>query len=135
MFPNFCAQGCNPFAGDFSCKTTLGETPTSYVYLFEMPGLKADDIEVLIQGQYLIVCGKRTPSALESNLDILSSDRFYGPFQRTVVIPSQVNEEAIKAKLENGILEIELLKKGENGAPFKKIQVQSCHKNNPSKNN
>lgn len=137
MFQNYCAQGYTPFAGEISCKATLGETPTSYVYLFEMPGLKADDIEVLIQGQYLVVCGKRTPSSVENHLEILSSERYFGPFQRTVIIPSEVNQEQIKAKLECGILEVELHKKGETTSPFKKIQVQgqNCHKNNTSKNN
>lgn len=109
--------GCASFV-----RVTLGETQTSYVYLFEVPGAKADTIEVMLQGQCLLIKGNCTPLN-EKGFELMQTERLCGPFQRSVMLPSLIDPDKISAKLEDGILEVTLPKRMQTQAPFKKITI------------
>lgn len=101
----------------------LGETQTSYVFSFELPGVKADEIEIIIQEQTLVVRGSYNPTVKDKAVEIVASERRAGPFQRVVAIPAAVDEENVTATLEDGVLEIELLKKNVSSKSIKKIEI------------
>lgn len=139
MYENWNTQGYGCYPHVASPLATLGETTTSYVFFFEIPGVKAEDIEVIVQGQYLSVRGKLNPAICDKEIELVQSERAFGPFQRTVAIPAPIDQEDVKAKLEDGILEIVLTKKTETNTPFKKVQVNKGsskgHSSPSSKNN
>ncbi len=101
----------------------LGETATTYVFYFELPGIKAEEVEVMIQGQYLCIRGQYTPAYQDKGVTLVQSERLFGPFERTVTIPAPVDQDSVKAKLEDGILEIVLSKKEDTNPSFKKVDV------------
>ncbi|MFW6414999.1 MAG: Hsp20/alpha crystallin family protein, partial [Thermodesulfobacteriota bacterium] len=51
-------------------------------------------------------------------------ERSYGQFYRTIPLSTQVEEENVKAKMNNGILQITLPKK-EPASGTKKIEIES----------
>lgn len=67
----------------------------------EMPGVKQSDLEITVEGRTLKVSGK---------------SRHGKEFSYTYALKSAVDESAINAKLQDGLLEIQLPKKSETKA-------------------
>lgn len=52
------------------------------------------------------------------------NERKIGPFQRTFTLPVDADMKALKAKLEDGLLRIDLPKRDMSGEPKVKFQVE-----------
>jgi HSP20 family protein len=92
----------------------------------ELPGLEAEDIEVSITGDTLVLTGekKRETEKKEKNYHI--SERAYGSFQRAFALPEGVDRDKIAANLAKGVLTITLPKTAEAQKPTKKIEVKAA---------
>lgn len=91
----------------------------------EIPGLKAEDIDVSVaEGDQLVIAGLRKPCAPESGT-WLRQECGYGRFTRTVTLPSDVDAEGVEANYEAGILTI-TLPKMEQAKP-KRIAVKASN--------
>jgi HSP20 family protein len=98
------------------------ETEGDLVVRAELPGMKREDIDIEITSESLTIRGERTfdEAAKDSYLRV---ERPYGPFQRSFSIGVPVDAGKIKAKYQDGILEI-TIPKAETVKP-KKIPVTS----------
>lgn len=80
----------------------------------DLPGMRKEDIQVLLKNGLLTVSGERKMQSEERKDEkgkkIYSQERFSGSFQRTFKLPVPVLEETMKAKYENGILTVEAAK-------------------------
>ena len=54
----------------------------------------------------------------------LLEERHTGPWQRTFTLPHNIDMQALKAKLEGGLLRIDIPTKDEGGAPGTKVQIE-----------
>ena len=89
----------------------------------ELPGVEQDDIDLSITGETLTIKGVKKGSAQESeDIRYQRRERWTGEFNRTVVLPEQVQAEAVDARLTNGVLTVRL-PKAETARP-RRIQVQ-----------
>jgi HSP20 family protein len=52
------------------------------------------------------------------------NERKVGPFQRTFTVPVDADMKALKAKLENGLLRIDLPKRDMSGEPKVKVEIE-----------
>ncbi len=75
-----------------------------YRLLFEVPGVKREDIELNLEKGFLTVFGEK--KRVEENAE--SSTRVYSSFKESFRLPKDIDEEDVKAKLEEGILEVTL---------------------------
>jgi HSP20 family protein len=78
----------------------------SYVIKADLPGVKAKDIHVMVEGDRLIIQGERKMDRETKKRDFRRREVFYGAFQRSVPIPRGLREDEIKAKYHDGVLEI-----------------------------
>lgn len=86
-------------------RTDIRETDDSYLLDIEMPGFSKDDLKVSLEDGYLTVSGERK-STEESNKKTdkyLRKERSES-FQRSYYVGTDISEENIRAKYENGIL-------------------------------
>jgi len=78
----------------------------------ELPGVKAEDLDISIEGDTLTLQGKRERKEVEKasyhRREITS-----GSFRRAITLPTKVDVNGIKAKLHEGILTITLAKAAE----------------------
>jgi HSP20 family protein len=87
----------------------LLESPEDIRLWIEIPGIDPSSIDLTVTGPMLTVKGERhapEPAAGRSHL----SERSFGPFHRTVPLPSEVDVNAVHAESRNGVLEIRLPK-------------------------
>ena len=75
----------------------------------ELPGISQDDLEVMLEGDRLTVKAEKKDEVSEDATHH-TRERYYGRYQRTTVLPHQVDGDRIKATFENGVLELRLPK-------------------------
>lgn len=85
------------------------ETKEEMVYELDLPGCLKSDFQVQVRDNALVVKGQRTRLA-DGSTNYLQRERGFGEFERTFVIPANVDQGRIKAKFENGVLRLTLPK-------------------------
>ena len=93
-----------------SFKTDIKETPDGYIVHAELPGVKKEDISIDYNNNYLTISATRNNEVEEKKDSYIRRERSYGSVSRGFYI-SNVNKDLIKAKFDNGVLNIELPKK------------------------
>ena len=89
------------------------ETKESIVVRTELPGMKREDIKVSVHGDQLTISGERRHEAEQKERTFHRIERAYGKFQRTLVLPADVNGSRARASYKNGVLELTLPKSEE----------------------
>ncbi len=98
------------------------ETQDGILLQVELPGVKQEDIQVSIEGGTLTLKGERKREAEVKEDQCHRIERSYGRFERTVLLPSVVDANRVRATYRDGVLEIQLPKKEE--AKPKEIKVE-----------
>jgi len=75
------------------------------VIRLELPGVKPSDINVTFAGGMLTISGERR-SDLPDSTTFYARERYYGPFERSMIVPDGIDETMITASFEDGIAEI-----------------------------
>ena len=88
----------------------------------ELPGLGLEDLEIFVTGQnQLTIKGERKPAAPDNAMQH-RLERPFGQFVRTLTLPFPVDDSAVDARLENGVLTLRLPK--HEAAKPRKIKVK-----------
>ncbi|XP_031094048.1 18.8 kDa class II heat shock protein [Ipomoea triloba] len=86
------------------------EYPNSYVFIVDMPGVKAAEIKVQVEDDnVLVVSGERKRKREKDEKDgvkYLRMERRVGKFMRKFVLPENANVEAINAVYKDGVLQV-----------------------------
>jgi HSP20 family protein len=89
----------------------------------ELPGVALKDLEIYVTGgNQLIIKGERK-QPVPGKGTWHRQERSFGAFTRTLSLPFAVNSEKVEAKLDNGILQIDLAK--HESAKPRKIAVKA----------
>ncbi len=74
----------------------------------ELPGVKADDIELTIHGDTMTLKGSKKFEEKGRDGGYQYTERRYGEFLRTFSLPTPVDESKVKADFKEGVLEIHM---------------------------
>lgn len=99
----------------------LYEDKDNVVVRAELPGMKKEDIDVSLHDGCLSISGERKGEEKRQDAEVYRAERFFGRFQRTVTLPTQVANDKVKAQYKDGVLTI-TLPKAEEAKP-KQIDV------------
>jgi HSP20 family protein len=72
--------------------------------------MKKDEIEVSFKDKRLTISGERKKEEKEEKKDYIRQERYHGRFVRSYTLPSEVQEEDIKASFHNGVLTVKVPK-------------------------
>jgi HSP20 family protein len=101
----------------------ISERKDAYVVTVEVPGVKADDLDITLEDGLLTIRGERRFTQETSEQQFHRVERRYGSFRRSITLPSQVQADHIEASFEDGVLEV-VVPKAEEAKP-KKISVRA----------
>ncbi len=71
-----------------------------------LPGVTLEDVDITLEGTTLTISGER--KAATEGVEYYLNELPYGEFRRSVVVPEGVDADSIKARLDNGVLELVL---------------------------
>ncbi|MBW3540392.1 MAG: Hsp20/alpha crystallin family protein [Planctomycetes bacterium] len=92
-----------------------------HVYVeVDLPGMTADDVDLTVEDGKLWIRGQR--KAPEYQQQCWHDERWFGPFERAIVLADTIDAGAVTASLHDGVLYITLGKKPE--AKPQKVAVQ-----------
>ena len=75
----------------------------------ELPGVALSDIEITVADNTLTISGSRTLSNLD-DANALRQERGDFVFERSLALPTQVEVDAVEARMNNGVLRVTLPK-------------------------
>jgi len=90
----------------------LIEEPDRFVLEMDLPGVRREDLQVELEGSRLTVSGRRAFVRESAGPRFRRRERFSGSFRRSVELPETCDRERIGAVLEEGVLRVEVPKKG-----------------------
>jgi HSP20 family protein len=100
----------------------ISETKDAYLVTVELPGVKADEVEITFQDGLLTIQGERHFAHDSAEEKMHRTERVYGAFRRSITLPSHVEADKIEASAQDGVLQIMVPKAPEVQA--KRIQVR-----------
>ena len=129
-----------PFLEDFLRPTSRGngshgllrapeadvlETEKDILVMMDVPGSAPNEIELVLENNVLTVSGERRPQwgNDEQRPSFHLTERRYGRFSRSFVLPRDVDQDQIRATFENGVLTVTIPKSEK--ARRRRIEIQS----------
>jgi HSP20 family molecular chaperone IbpA len=87
--------------------TDIREDEKEYDVWIDMPGVAKENLQVELKDNYLVVTAKVQREESENkNERYLRQERFAGTVRRSFYVGDKVEQDQIKAKLENGTLHL-----------------------------
>ena len=103
------ANNCNV---SHMMKTDIKETKGNYQLEIELPEVKKEDVKVTLENGYLKVSATLNHEENEEE-NYIYRERSYGEYSRSYYVGDTVKLEDIGAKLDNGVLTINIKKRSE----------------------
>ena len=82
------------------------QTNDDVVVKASLPGLKADDVDITITGETLTLRGEFKQENEQKESSYHMREQRFGSFERSILLPTDVEANKAKADFENGILTI-----------------------------
>ena len=94
----------------FRPSVNILENETSFKILIALPGFQREDLSITIEDEVLTIASEKTWEQGEKDRWTLKEFKL-GTFKRSFVLPTSIDANQIEAKVENGLLEVNLAKK------------------------
>ena len=107
-FASPAATGENPVA--WIPTVDIHEEPEKFVVRADLPGVDTKDISITAENRVLTLRGQRTFERSENQKGFERLERVEGSFLRRFTLPDNVQDDQIKARHINGVLEVTIPK-------------------------
>lgn len=99
--------------GPYQPEVDVFDAEGRHVILVDLPGVAKDAVKVRLEGARLVIEGERKPPRVKGALR--THERGHGPFRREFLLPTDVQADGVVAKLEEGVLRVEVPRSGGDG--------------------
>ena len=123
QWPSFGSMDTSIVASDWTPAVDIKEEEKRFVITADLPGVDPNDVEVTMENGMLSIRGERKEEKKEEKDGYRRVERFSGSFYRRFMLPDTADSEKIKARANNGVLEIEIAKSKEKQSKKVKIEV------------
>jgi len=72
----------------------------------DVPGIKPEEVKIEVEDDILTVTGQHEEHKEEKGKHFLRRERRYGSFSRSLALPAGVDAKKIKAKTQDGVVEV-----------------------------
>jgi HSP20 family protein len=113
-----------PLRGSWVPAINILERQDAMVITADLPGLKAEDVEVTVEEGTLSIRGERKLEEASEGETYHRVERLYGVFERTFTLPNSVDVDKIEARFSDGEMVLTLPKREESKPRSVKIKVE-----------
>ena len=107
----------------FAPSADAAATGEAYEINVELPGVKADDIDVTVDDDTLTVRGEKRFEREEKGKTYFFSERAWGAFHRSFRLPPDAKADAVSADFKDGVLAIRIPKAGPAKDRVRKVPI------------
>jgi len=123
LFDSFFSGLDRPFAGYKAWPAIdVAEEDNAIVVRAEVPGCKAEDIDISVFGNRLTISGEKKLTEEKKEKGYYHVESSYGSFRRELTLPTDVDQDKIDAVCKDGVLSITLPKAEKSKAVKVKIK-------------
>lgn len=128
LFPDFFRRFARPLqlAEDVpgEIKIDVTENDKDYEVRAEVPGAKKEDIRVTVDGNFVSIAAEARKEKEDKSKGgrVIVRESYYGSVSRGFSLASEIDDKAVVAKLEDGVLKLTLPKREGTGARSIAIQ-------------
>jgi HSP20 family protein len=102
----------------------INEDENAITVKAEVPGCKAEDVDISVQGNTLTISGEKKHEEEKKEKGYYYAERSYGSFRRDLTLPAEVDSTKINAACKDGVLTINLPKSEKAKAVKVKVKGQ-----------
>jgi len=114
-----------PLRGSWVPAINILEKDSEITITADLPGLKAEDVEVTVEEGILSIRGERKLEEAAEGETYHRVERLYGSFERTFTLPNSIDVDKIGARFCNGEMVLTLPKREESKPRSVKIKVEN----------
>ena len=92
----------------------------------ELPGVKQEDVDITLQNGVLTISGEHQIDQEEERGGYHVRERRYGSFRRSMTLPEGTDESKVRARFEDGVLEVTVEGAAVERAP-KRIEIEGSN--------
>ncbi len=107
----------------FSPVAELSENEDAYLLKVELPGIKPEELDIQASKDSVSIMGERQDTRETESDGFRRTEFRYGKFHRVIPIPGAIQNTAVKADYEAGILTLTLPKAEESKNKVVKVQL------------
>lgn len=108
----------------FSPKFNINETEKDISIDVELPGLSENEVNVDLEDGVLTISGEKKFQKEDKKDNYHLVEHSYGSFRRSVRLPEGIKEDAIEAKMKNGVMQIHIPKEESAIKKSKRIEIK-----------
>ena len=109
----------------FAPRADAAATQAHYEVNMELPGVAAEDIEVSMHDDTLMIKGEKRFQREETGRSYYFSEREYGAFQRSFRLPADADAEKVSADFKDGVLTVTVPKAGARRENARRVEIRS----------
>ncbi len=98
-------------------RTDVTDTGKAYRIVAEVPGIPKENLDIRVRGSSVEIRGESAKATEENGSAYVHRERTYAGYRRSFELPEPVVGSEAKARVENGILELELPKERPTPSP------------------
>ena len=111
--------------GSWTPAVNVLEKKDVIVITADLPGLKAEDVEVTVEEGVLTIRGERSFEEAKEGETYHRIERCYGMFERTFSLPNSVDPTKIEARFKDGEMVVNLPRREESKPRSVKVKVDT----------
>jgi HSP20 family protein len=115
-------------AEDWNIAVDVIQKPEEIVVKASLPGVKPDDIDVIVEDNVLALKAQRTSETEENGTSYLVRERTTGSYYRALRLPDTIDTGKIQSEYEHGVLTITLPRAEEKKPKRIKVAVRNGSK-------
>ena len=112
--------------GQLTPKMDISETDDAVQIEAEIPGVDADNLDVTVSNNVLVIKGEKSDEREEKEKDYHLIERSYGSYLRSIPLGFDVTTDDIKADFKDGVLKVTIPKPEEITQQTKKIAINKA---------
>lgn len=119
-----------PFFSDdifsaFRANVNVASNDRQYTITLEAPGLAQDNLSIELKDRVLVIKGNKQLEQEEKDQHYYRKERRYGAFERVLAVPDDADIDAIHARMERGLLTIDIPRIEVGRSDVKKIAIKN----------
>ena len=110
LFGAYSGRGLGHFGAGVFPSINLSEDQGSYYVRAELPGIKAEELEIQVTANNVSISGERKITQKGDGVRYHRREREGGKFSRIVTLPGDIDNDKVDANLVNGVLTLKIAK-------------------------